>query len=301
MHAAINYFDLGASLYTPATHPRLGDLLRGGGCAPRSCIACLEDSIHDAQIPAALDNLRQALGALPPSTRLTPKRFIRPRDPQLLEVLLRLEHIDKIDGFVLPKLDLDSLDAYQRVIAHAPTRRPFAYMPTLETVQTFDPEAMRCLRRRLEKWEVPVICLRIGGNDLMKLLGLKRMRGMTLYDTPLRILIDQLIITFRPYGFELSAPVFDLLDDTETLQREIAMDLNYGLYAKTAIHPTQISVIEAGFADFIARHHEQAQSLLQEQCEAVFKLDGQMLESRCHTAWAQRVAHLAERRKLWGR
>jgi citrate lyase beta subunit len=166
-------------------------------------------------------------------------------------------------------------------------------MPTLETSQVFDPLVMKQLCNELKTWGDRVICLRIGGNDLMNLLGIKRMKRMTSYDTPMRSVIDQLVIQFRSNGFELSAPVFDMIDDAETLKKEVEMDLIYGFYAKTAIHPSQLKVIEMAFAEFSETHAAQARQVLSKSSAAVFKINGQMTEQSCHSSWAARTIKLS--------
>ena len=292
MSADLSYFDLGASVYTPCTHDNLAELLQSGLESTRSIVLCLEDAVNETDLRCALNNLKKALVALKPSKEL--KRFIRPRNPLVLAEILRYPDIEKIDGFVLPKFDLNTIALYQNVIAEQSNKR-FVYMPTLETAQVFDVAAMRQLSLLMQQWSETILCLRIGGNDLMNLLGIKRMQGMTTYDTPLKTVIDQLLMQFRPAGFELSAPVFDMIDDLETLEKELKMDLVYGFFAKTAVHPAQVKVIEQAFSEFTDSHRVQAQSLLAENSAAVYKLNGQMMEPSCQKSWAKRTMQLAER------
>lgn len=288
----VSYFDLGATLYTPCTHVKLGTVIQHNPAMARSMVYCLEDAVGEDELASALTNLKQALKTLEPDDPI--KRFVRVRNVLMLSEILSYEHIQKIDGFVLPKFDLSNAALYQQVIEKRDGTN-FSYMPTLETAQAFDPHAMVQLAELLQAWGPAITCLRIGGNDLINLLGLKRSRGFTTYDTPLRTVIDQLIITFRPRGYELSAPVFDFIDDPETLAKEIAMDIAYGFYAKTAIHPTQIGVIEQAFKGFSKRHFGQAEDVLDSSSKAVFQLDGQMMETNCHRNWAMRTCELAAR------
>jgi citrate lyase beta subunit len=74
---------------------------------------------------------------------------------------------------------------------------------------------------------------------------MRRPRGRTLYETSLGQVIARLVTTFKPSGFNLSAPVFEYLNDIETLQREVEGDLAHGLIGKTAIHPDQVPLIHA--------------------------------------------------------
>jgi len=291
MSKYVSYFNLGATLYTPCTHGKLSLLMQNSSPMIRSTVLCLEDAVHEDELPLALNNLKTSLQDFNRKDKV--KRFIRPRNPLVLAEILRYKNIDKIDGFVLPKFDLHNINLYEKVIKDY-EHDHFSYMPIIETAQAFEPKAMVQLCQSLKKWGDKVICLRIGGNDLMNLLGIKRMKGMTTYDTPLRSVIDQLVITFRPQGFELSAPVFDLIEDLETLKEEVMMDLAYGFYAKTAIHPSQIEVIENAFSSFSENHIGQAKSVLNKNASAVFKFNGQMMEKKCHDRWATRTIKLAE-------
>lgn len=286
MKRTTNYFDLGATLYTPANHGNILSILQGGVIGARANIICLEDAVRDDQLSASLLQLKQALKQC--QQNVAHKRFIRPRNSEVFAEILSYEGIDKIDGFVLPKFDLESAAEY-RVLAERYQAYEHVYMPTLESSQVIDSRAVQGIKEQFRLWGSSIICVRIGGNDLMNVLGIKRTRGLTIYDTPLRTIIDQLVVQLRPDGYELSAPVFDIIDDTQTLQREIALDLAYGFYAKTAIHPRQVTIIESAFQQYSNQHLNQVEQLLNSESEAVFQLDGQMLETCCHRRWAERT------------
>jgi citrate lyase beta subunit len=100
--------------------------------------------------------------------------------------------------------------------------------------------------------------------------------------------IARLVTIFRPYGFVLTAPVFEYLDLPELLDREVSEDLAYGMAGKTAIHPSQIAPIEQHFKvrpqDLAA-----ARAILDDASPAVFKMHEAMCEVTTHRAWAERV------------
>ncbi len=279
----ISALELGASLYVPATR---GDLVAvaNGERYPflRSVIFCTEDSILPHQLEIALGNLRDAL------TRLSgegPLLFIRPRDPHTLARILALPGIEQITGFVLPKSTAESVAQH---IAHLPANSHFHLMPTLETREVFDPQAMRELRRLLSAPQLRerILALRVGGNDLLNLLGIRRRPGRTIYDTAIGTTIAALVTTFKPFGFHLTAPVFDDFGDPETLQEEVLRDLDHGLSGKTAIHPTQIAAIEQHYR-VPAAHLEMAQRIVDEEAPAVFQMDRVMCEPATHVEWAR--------------
>jgi citrate lyase beta subunit len=276
---------LGASLYMPAHRLDLMDCANGEKLpALRSMIFCTEDAVSHTDVDSSLRHLGLCLQGF----RDTPQRFrfIRARNPEILSRLLDLPDIEKIDGFVLPKFNADVFHAYfdQLQGTH------FKVMPTLETRDVFDVGAMRELRESLTQDAVfdRILMLRIGGNDLLNLLGIRRPRQMTLYETPLGHVIAQLVTTFKPYGFSLSAPVFEYLEDTVTLQKEIRLDLAHGLVGKTAIHPTQIPVIEAMFG-VDQEDYEMALSLSHNSSPAVFRMHDAMCEVATHQQWGQDI------------
>lgn len=163
-------------------------------------------------------------------------------------------------------------------------------MPTLETKDVFDQSAMIELRQALleDKVASKILMLRIGGNDLMNLLGIRRPRAATIYETPVGSIISQLVTTFKPFGFSLSAPVFEYLDDMTTLQKEIQLDLAHGLIGKTAIHPDQIETIESSYA-VDAKDYHMALSLIDQSAPAVFKMHNAMCEVATHKQWAEQI------------
>ncbi|MGF1767513.1 HpcH/HpaI aldolase/citrate lyase family protein [Enterovibrio makurazakiensis] len=282
----INYFSLGATLYTPCTHARLSEIMQHG-LGSKSMVFCTEDAVAEYDLQESLANLRLALSN---TDDVSFYRFVRPRNSDIFSEILSFEGIDKIEGFVLPKYDLKTADDYHQVITSHPD---VMVMPTLESSDILDPSNLSKIRKKLDKIKDNVICLRIGGNDLFNLLGLKRMQYQTIYESPLRAVIEQIVIAFRPYGYEISAPVFDFINDIETLKSELYMDLNFGLFCKTAIHPRQVEIIESFYQEYSSVYIKQAESILSEQSSAVYQLNGQMMEKSCHFNWAQRTKNLA--------
>jgi citrate lyase beta subunit len=247
-------------------------------------IFCTEDAVAHTEVDSSLRHLGLCLQGF----RDTPDRFrfIRARNPGILARLLMLPNIEKVDGFVLPKFNESNFHAYFDQLQGT----DFKVMPTLETKDVFDVGAMTELRQALAQDDIftRLLMLRIGGNDLMSILGIRRPRAMTLYQTPLGHVIAQLVTVFKPYGFTLSAPVFEYLDDTVTLQKEIQQDLAHGLIGKTAIHPTQVPVIEAMYS--VDRDdYDMALSVTKSSSPAVFKMYNAMCEVSTHKKWAEDI------------
>lgn len=276
---------MGASLYVPANHKDLADIANGDKLQnARSLIFCTEDSVADSELSYALFNLSVALLNMRPDAAA--ERFVRVRNPDVMARVLAMPGADKLTGFVIPKATRYNFDSYFRQVRD--TRH--LLMPTLETAEVFNDWEMRQFRRLLEAPGVRsrILALRIGGNDLLALLGLRRPRNMTIYRTPLGAVIARLVTTFRPYGFLLTAPVFEHMDNPDLLDQEVEEDLVYGMVGKTAIHPDQIELIE--------RHYrvrpndlEAARAILDVDSPAVFKMHDSMCEVATHRAWAERT------------
>jgi len=284
---------LGASLYVPANHKDLAEIANGDLIPQaRSLIFCTEDAIADRELSYSLFNLSVVLANM--RVDVAADRFVRVRNTEVLERVLAMPGADKLTGFVLPKITRHNFDNYYRLLRHT----EHVLMPTLETAEAFDDQEMQGLRTVLEAPGVRhrILALRIGGNDLLALLGLRRPRGMTLYRTPLGPVISRLVTTFRPYGFMLTAPVFEYLDLLELLDQEVIEDLAHGMIGKTAIHPTQIAPIEQHFK-VSPQDLAVARAILDQSAPAVFRMNDAMCEVATHRAWAERTV---EQSRLFG-
>ncbi len=276
-------YQLRASMYVPCDHPKLTETLDGSRFPGiHSLIACTEDAVSPGRLEFALKQLALALVRLPEKGQ-GPYRFIRCRTPEVLETVLAMEGVERVHGFVLPKCEIENLREYETLLAGT----SFKVMPTLETEGVFDLFWRRDFRQYLQASELDVLALRIGGNDLLRVLGMRRTRGVTIYDTPLGLLIAQLMLDFYPSGFHLTAPVYDYYEDPETLAEEVAKDASMGLVGKTVIHPVQVPIIENGWklsADDIATANE---ILAARENLAVFSSKGAMHEVSVHDRWAE--------------
>ena len=75
---------------------------------------------------------------------------------------------------------------------------------------------------------------------------------------------------------------------SEKLQKEIALDLAYGLTGKTAIHPDQVPMIEFAYAVDKA-DYDMALSLVKSDAPAVFRMHNAMCEVATHQQWSQTI------------
>ncbi|MGV8893634.1 MAG: HpcH/HpaI aldolase/citrate lyase family protein [Burkholderiaceae bacterium] len=284
-----NIRTLGATLYVPATHKDLLQIANGELLGElRSVIFCTEDAVADSELSYSLFNLSLVLQQM--IERPSTERFVRVRNPDVMERVLEMPGAEKLTGFVLPKATRHNFDAYFKQVR----KTGFMLMPTLETAEVFDEAEMKLFRQCLEQPGVRdhILALRIGGNDLLALLGIRRPRNMTIYRTPLGPVISRLVTTFRPYGFALTSPVFEHLDNPTLLSQEMEEDLAHGMVGKTAIHPSQIALIEQHYR-VPSTDVEVAMRIMDADSPAVFKMHDSMCEVATHRTWAHRVVEQA--------
>lgn len=279
---------LGATLYMPCTRTDTIERMFGAGRIPglRSAVLCLEDSILARDVPVAMQQLAIVLRQLAARAHDGGEMqiFVRARDIAMLEHILLLPGIEHVQGFVIPKAHADNMPAYLALPLHDAHR----LMPTLETREALDPHEMRRLRDQLLGVHDRILALRIGGNDLLNAMGLRRVAGRTAYDGPLGPVIATLVASFTPWGFAMSAPVLERFGDTALLREEVARDVEHGLVTKSAIHPDQIAIIQGAFA--VPPHQvDEARLILAPEGPAVFSHHGVMCEPATHRAWAERL------------
>lgn len=290
---------LGASLYMPAVRTDLIEVvLKNKIPGLNSLIICFEDALAEQDIMAGLDNLRALLRALAdhasanPNTNISanqghqrPLVFIRPRHTAMARILVNEFDLTAINGLVLPKFTQDSLGEWSDILA--PTH--LLWMPTLETVDVFDAQAMSQLATALANHpcRARMLAIRVGGNDLLSALSLRRARQATLYDGPLGYVLKMLVSTFGARQFSLTAPVCELIDRTDILAAELAIDIEHGFVGKTAIHPAQVEVINQALAVDGADYEDALRIINSGQ--AVFKHNGAMCEPATHARWAENI------------
>lgn len=304
-------YRVGALMYSPALRPFPDGCLREKHGCLDSLAFCLEDAVADEALPEAECMLRETLrrvqtGDIDAAGVLL---FVRVRSPEHLrrmrDSLGAAESV--LMGYILPKFDLANAEAYARELGTwgPPGERPLWVMPILESQGVADAASRRAHLQDLRSilYAMPrVLNLRVGGNDLCHLFGLRRSVHQTIYDIAVvrDILADILNIFSREYV--ISGPVWEYFGTDAQgawaagLRRELAMDRLNGFVGKTAIHPTQLPVIRESL-QVCAEDYADALQILNWQPPdlgvAKSAMGSRMNEVNCHTAWAQRTARLA--------
>lgn len=285
----ISPHQLGATLYMPALQRELSSIVIHSKIPGlRSMVACLEDALSEKDIEYGLDNLKgllltiESIGGL---HKDAPLLFVRPRDTKMAKELCEWSVIKHITGFVLPKFGLDNIEEWAEVLRD----QDMLLMPTLETPDVFEPRKMVALRDAMKSsFGDRILALRIGGNDLMGCLSIRRPSHCTIYETPIGTLIHQLIGIMKPAGFDLTGPVCEIFGDHELLSKESEMDVHNGLIGKTIIHPSQIPIVHQALK-VSSQDYEAAKSIVKENAGAVFQLNGAMCEPATHLSWAKSI------------
>ncbi|MGY3201447.1 HpcH/HpaI aldolase/citrate lyase family protein [Streptomyces sp. TE5632] len=214
---------LGATLYSPATRPRLADdIVKQAGRGVVSMVLCLEDSIGDEDVLAGEANLVRQFADLAarPAADL-PLLFIRVRTPdQIPDLVRRLgPALSLLSGFVLPKFTEERGVPFLEALALAEAEsghRLFA-MPVLESPELLyretRVETLEGILRAVGKYRDRVLALRLGVTDFCSPYGLRRGPDMTAYDIQIvaSVIADVVNMLARAdgTGFTVTGPVWE--------------------------------------------------------------------------------------------
>ncbi|OIV38503.1 ATP/GTP-binding protein [Mangrovactinospora gilvigrisea] len=183
---------LGATLYAPATRPRLAaDVRRQAARGVVSMVLCLEDAIPDDAVPAAEENLVAAVAELAAdASDAAPLLFVRVRHPRQIGSLTdRMgASVGRLSGWVLPKFDgetgaafLDAAAEAEDASGHRMLAMPVLESPELAHLETRR-EELSGIADAVEKHRERVPALRLGVADLCAAYGLRRSPDLTAYD-----------------------------------------------------------------------------------------------------------------------
>lgn len=215
---------LGATLYSPATRPRLADdILKQVGRGVVSMVLCLEDSIGDEDVVEAEENLVRQFTELAGRRDAAdlPLLFIRVRFPEQIPDLVRRlgPAVGLLSGFVLPKFTEERGIPFLEALSGAEAasgRRLFA-MPVLESPDLMYRESrvetLEGIARAVDKYRDRVLALRLGVTDFCSSYGLRRAPDMTAWDVQIvaSVIADVVNMLGRAdgTGFTVTGPVWE--------------------------------------------------------------------------------------------
>lgn len=255
-------------------------------------VICTEDSVADGEVQQALLNVSKVLRRM--STDGEVCTYVRARNHSVFRQILQMDGVEKIDGFVIPKVDT-GFETYAQAVATS----HFKLMPILESNQIVSQSHCMELLEVFDSYRNQIDCLRIGANDLMGYLGMRRdPQAYTVYDGPVGQTIFNIVNVFGGLGgFNITAPVFECyapqFDDL--LRKEVKRSIHYNLFGQTVIHPRHLRVIRDMYKVSV-EDYQSAKQMLESQ-KAVVGLNGRMDELTTHRKWAENIM---ERKEIFG-
>jgi citrate lyase beta subunit len=224
---------LGATHYSPATHPSLaGDVIKQAAGGVRSMVLDLEDdTIGDHEVEAAEANLVRQFADLErrPAGGEPPLLFIRVRTPeQITDLVRRLgENVRLLCGFVLPKFTGETGLPFLEALTAAEAscgRRLFA-MPVLESPSLLHlesrTETLRGIARTVDKYRDRILAIRLETTDFSSAYGLRRLPSVTAYDVQIvaSTITDVVNVLGRAdgTGFTITGPAWEYFPPDERM------------------------------------------------------------------------------------
>jgi citrate lyase beta subunit len=319
---------LGAALYTPGSRPDFaakimaGDYTRGAFAGLAALIICLEDAVADSELPWAEENVVGQLRKLEKENIFQrdngPALFLRIRNAKQLDKLVQTagSAMNVLTGIVFPKCLPENLASFFSALdraSEAAGRNLYA-LPLLETKEILYAESREqvlgemyhILRSEADR----ILTVRVGATDFSSHFGLRRPVERTVYDV--HVIRDCLTAILNRFGraedgFIVSGPVYEYYSSAaggwlsskpeQVLWEEVQLDILNGFKGKTCIHPSQISLVNAGHI-VTAESYDDALVILSEGQNRNGVLQSpnrnKMNEVKPHLSWAKKIAAQAE-------
>lgn len=312
-------YSLGGMLYTPANRKGIAEKIEKGEIKNlRSIAFCLEDAIADEALRDAEKELKTTLSKLRNMKQNgvdIPLVFVRVRNADhIIRIHEFLQYGDAdaaLMGYILPKFDLSNADEYLGNITYVnrSSSHPIYCMPILESLPiAHAPTRMKELvKLKFMVDHCPyVLNIRVGGNDFSNLYGVRVPATRTIYDVGAINSILSDIIAIFGMEYVVSAPVWNYFYGGKDavwktgLERELEADRVNGFIGKTAIHPSQLPIIEEQMK-VLRSDYDDALKILNWDSNVLGVQKGsdgnRMNEVKCHYRWARRTAILG---KIYG-
>lgn len=315
MNSSICY-SVGALMYCPANNGGIVNKLLNNEFGDKFSLAlCLEDTINDNKVEEAEEILVSTINKLYNKYKggscnfYLPKIFIRVRRPSQIGDLTKRfgDAREIITGYNTPKFDLSNADAYMNEILgiNKTYNRVFYIMPIIESHEIVDLRTrvpfLYKIKDKLDSISDLVLNIRVGGNDLSNVFGLRRHSFETVYDIkPVADILTDILTVFSQ-DYVVSGAVWEYYNGENWdlgLANEVQKDITAGFIGKTVIHPKQIDVINKS-CRVLKEDYEDALSILDWSPDANSMVSGSNLKSRMneakvHSNWARKTIYLAE-------
>lgn len=243
-------------------------------------------------------------------------------------------YLHVISGFSLPKFDRWNARQFLELVAlYSWQANTHLYaMPILESPNLIYGETrmaeLRAIYEACETYRDHILNIRIGATDMASPFGLRRSRDLNIYDVKvIASAIGDIVNTFgrAEDKYVISGPVWEhftdrerlfkprlrqspfianeaeklryklILEDLDGLIREVELDRANGIWGKTVIHPTHVSLVNSMLV--ISREeYSDAMAILEGGTDGAVAsaYRNKMNEVKPHTAWAHKIMHRAE-------
>ena len=279
----IDYTELGATLFIPASFSSLKSIVSEKKYpALKSLVIDFEDGLADASFDKAMQEIN---GVLESITSQSPLVFLRAKDENHLNELLKLKAINNITGFVLAKFSLSNAKKYLYLV----NNEDFLFMPSIEGEELFEHSKLQELKALLLMHKQKILLLRFGLEDMLRQLSMSRKCDESIFDfAATSSVIGNFIATFKSAGFAISGGVYPCFKDAEGFVKDVERDLREGLFSKTIIHPSQIELAHQSYK-VTKEELDRAQEITKKQDLAVFGQDGKMAEISTMLPFAKEI------------
>ncbi|MDF1877404.1 HpcH/HpaI aldolase/citrate lyase family protein [Sulfurimonas sp. SAG-AH-194-L11] len=283
----INYMQLGATLFIPASHKDLQVILSGKKYPNlKSLVIDFEDGLEENDFDYAMQRVENILSSI---SGVSPLTFIRAKDVTHLEVLLKLKSITTITGFVLAKFSLLNAESYLDLVQET----KHLIMPSIEADELFNHQKLHKLKEIILTNKQKVLLVRFGLEDMLRQLSMRRKCDESLFDLSVTASVTgNFIATFKSVGFSVSGGVYPCFKDAKGFVKDVKRDIKEGLISKTIIHPNQIALFDEAYKVQKEEYEEALQIVNAER--KVFKLEGKMAESLTMSPYSEELIHRAQ-------
>lgn len=312
---------LGATLYIPATKENfVENIICKKHSNVKTFIIDLEDSIGDNSVKLGekmfyenIRSIKKLINDEKISKDNIPLIFLRVRNYQQFKEIVDeiVEEIDVLTGFVLPKVNEESVINYLKTIDETNKKQDKVLyaMPTLECTRFAYTETRLDYLTQMTKifmeYKDIILNIRIGVTDFSSIFGLRRKEDSCIYDINVlrEIIADILNIMLRTeHDFVVAGCVYEYYNFKEdivieTFLKEIYNDKLNGLVGKTVIHPNQAKYVQAmNVVDY--EDYMDAINIInanKDICGAESSFcKNRMNEVKPHTKWAEKVIKLSK-------
>ena len=314
MKDSIIYYSVGALLYCPANSRSIADSVISERYGKKFSLAlCLEDTIKEQHLREAEDILLHSLNSIYQAHRsrdfYLPKIFIRGRTPeQLCRLAERMgDRLELLSGCIAPKFSMENADGYLSAIAdinrasgHKIYLMPILESPDIVNLQSRYPVLYE-LKSKMDAFGDMILNIRVGGNDLCHMFGLRRHASQSIHGIrPVDSILSD-ILTVYGMDYVVSGPVWEYYRGAQWetgLRKELEEELLCGFVGKTVIHPNQIAPVN-DMLQVPLKDLEDARAILHWDEGSDRLVSGsisreRMNEYKTHSNWAVRTLFLAE-------